>query len=191
MKRSLPSLLFFLWTGVLITVYYVVQKPNLYFLPGLADTIWTFLVAALILFNSYGIGQRILKFIRLDASEDIDHLLLSLGIGLGGVGLLGLGVSALQIAKAPILGGIQVALALFFILSKDIKNIQRDIKALRIKTQHLIQPIQQTLKTRDYSAAGIFLFTYTRPPIRSLRRIALSSHPACHNFTRRRPARHR
>ena len=133
MKRTTQSLIFLLWAGVIVTIFYVVQKPNLFFLPGLLNTIWTILVAALLLFNAYGIGSRILKLINLDLSESIDRLLLSLGVGLGALGVLGLGVSALQIAKAPILEGIQVALTLFFILSKDIRNILVDFKFLSTK----------------------------------------------------------
>lgn len=133
MKKTLLSLLLLLWTGVLVTTYYVVQKPNLFFLAGLAYTVWTLLVAALMLFNAYGIGRRVLTLIKFDSTEAIDHLLFSFGIGLGGLGLLGLGVSALQIAKAPILGSIQFVLGIIFILGRDIINIREDFKSLHAK----------------------------------------------------------
>ena len=133
MKKTLPSLLFLLWTSVLIITYYVVQKPNLFFLTGLADTLWTLLVAALMLFNAYGIGRRVLALIKFDSPETIDRLLFSFGIGLGGLGLLGLGVSALQIAKAPVLGSIQIALGVIFILGRDVINIREGLKSLHAK----------------------------------------------------------
>ncbi len=131
MKKTLPSLLFFLWTGILIITYYVVQKPKLFFLAGLADTLWTLLVAALMLFNAYGIGGRILKLIKFNSSESIDHLIFSLGIGLGGLGLLGLGVSATQIVNAPVLGSVQVALAAVFIICKDADKLSDGLKSLK------------------------------------------------------------
>ena len=41
---------------MLISAYSVVQKPNLLnALPGLADTLWTLIVATLLLFNAYGL----------------------------------------------------------------------------------------------------------------------------------------
>ena len=48
MKR-LASLTFLLWMGIIIITYYVVQKPDLNALTGLADTLWTLFVAALLL----------------------------------------------------------------------------------------------------------------------------------------------
>lgn len=130
MKKTLPSLLFLLWASVLIITYYVVQKPNLFFLTGLADTAQTLLVAVLLLFNAYGMGRRVLRLMGFDSSEAIDHFLFSIGIGLGGLGLLGLGVSVLQIAKAPILTSMQVALGVVFVLDKSAINLREDVKPL-------------------------------------------------------------
>ena len=129
MKKTLPSQLFLVWTGILIATYYVVQKPDLYFLSGLANTIWTFLVAMLMLFNAYGIGSRILRTIKFDKSEVIDHLLLSLGIGLGGLGLLGLAFSAVQLANTTLLTAFQFALGAFFTSMGDAKNLRCDLSS--------------------------------------------------------------
>src|SRR6266508_6173081 len=96
-------MLFLLWVGVILSAYYVVQKPGLlYAFMGLVDTFWTLIVAALLLFNAYGIGTRILSWLGLKSIDEIDRLLLGCGIGLGGLGLLGLGLSAAQIARAPV-----------------------------------------------------------------------------------------
>src|SRR4030095_7811962 len=96
-------MLFLLWTGILLSVYYVVQKPGLLnAFAGLADTFWTLIIAALLLFNAYGIGIRILSWVRLTSIDEVDRLLLGCGIGLGVLGLLGLGISAIQLARAPI-----------------------------------------------------------------------------------------
>ena len=83
MKRFWVGAFFLLWTGIIIISYYVVQRPNLNALVGLADTLWTLLVAGLLLFNSYGLGTQIRNRLGLRSIDAIDRILLSVGIGLG------------------------------------------------------------------------------------------------------------
>ncbi len=130
MKHFWVGASFLLWIGIIVVAYYVVQGPNINALAGLADTLWTLFVAALLLFNSYGLGTRILNLLGLKSIDTVDRLLLSCGIGLGGLGLLGLGFSAAQLAKAPILTIFQIALAIFFIFSNDAGKLRADLKAL-------------------------------------------------------------
>lgn len=131
MKRVL-SLLFLLWTGGILVAYYVVQKPSLlYAFPGLLDTVWTLLVAAILLFNSYGIGKCILQVFNVETQDVIDHLLLSIGIGLGALGLLGLLFSVLQLARTAILTTFQLSLTLFFYFRNDLRKLRIDIQFLR------------------------------------------------------------
>jgi hypothetical protein len=130
LKRFWVGTFFLLWTGIIIIAYYVVQKPNINALAGLADTLWTLLVAALLLFNAYGLGTRILSLLGLKSIDAVDRLLLSLGIGLGCLGLLGLAFSAAQLARASILTIFQIALMIFFILSNDVGKLHRDLKVL-------------------------------------------------------------
>jgi hypothetical protein len=120
-----------LWAGVIIIVYYVVQKPNLLnAFTGLMDTFWTLFVAGLLFFNSYGIGKRILKIFKIGTQDVIDQLLLSLGIGLGSLGLMGLLFSVLQLADEKILTLFQFALAVFFLFKKDLKSLLTNIHSL-------------------------------------------------------------
>ena len=131
MKRLFLSLFFLLWAGTIIGAYYVVQKPGLFNgLTGLVDTFWTLFVAALLLFNSYSIGIRILNLLRLRSIDSVDRFLLSFGIGLGALGLLGLGFSAAQIARAPILAIFQLALTTIFVFNNDLDKLQGDFKSL-------------------------------------------------------------
>lgn len=130
MKRYTGTL-FLLWTGVIIVAYYVVQKPGLWnAFTGLADTFWTLLVAAILLFNSYGFGRRILRLFKFESQEAVDHLLLSSGVGLGVLGLLGLLVSVIQLAHKEILTLLQFALAVLFILTKDLQHLRSNLKRL-------------------------------------------------------------
>ncbi|HEX9839320.1 MAG TPA: hypothetical protein VGA72_08245, partial [Anaerolineales bacterium] len=130
MKRSIAIVSFLVWTGIIISAYYVVQKPGLLnAFAGLADTFWTFIIAAFLLFNAYGLGKRILRWVGLNSIDAVDRLLLSCGIGLGALGLLGLGFSAAQLARVPILFFFVIGLTAFFALKSDLQNIHADLKA--------------------------------------------------------------
>jgi len=130
LKRFWVGALFLLWTGSIIVTYYVVQKPSLNALAGLADTLWTLFIAALLLFNSYALGTRVLNVLGFKSMDAVDRLLLSFGIGLGCLGLLGLGFSAAQLARAPILTIFQIALMIFFIWSNDTAKLRSDLTSL-------------------------------------------------------------
>ena len=130
MKRFWVGVFFLLWTGVIIVTFYIVQKPNINALAGLADTLWTLLVATLLLFNAYGLGTRILSSLGLKSIDAVDQLLLSVGIGLGCLGLLGLAFSAAQLARESILTIFQIALMIFFILSNNAGKLRSDLTSL-------------------------------------------------------------
>jgi len=130
LKRFWVGAFLLLWTGIIVVAYYVVQKPNLNALAGLADTLWTFFVAALLLFNSYGLGTRILNLLGLRSINAVDRLLLSSGLGLGCLGLLGLGFSAAQLARGSILTIFQITLAIFFVFNNDAGKLRDDLKTL-------------------------------------------------------------
>ncbi len=130
MKRSIAVLLFLLWTGILLSAYYVVQKPGLLdSFAGLANTIWTLIVAALLLFNAYAFGRQILSWLGLNSIEEIDRLLLGCGLGLGAFGLLGLGISAAQIAKPLIFFFLLTGLTVFFVFKHEVQNLFADFKS--------------------------------------------------------------
>ena len=130
MKRYI-GLLFLLWTGVVILAYYIVQKPDLLSVfTGFVDTLWTLLVAAVLLFNAYGIGKRILSVFKFEFQNSIDHLLFSFGIGLGSLGLLGLFFSAVQLARENILTTFQIALAILLLLRNDVKDLRAGLNTL-------------------------------------------------------------
>lgn len=131
MKRSIVVPLFLLWTGILLSAYYVVQKPGLLnAFKGLTDTLWTLIIAALLLFNAYAIGTRILAWSGLKPIDEVDRLLLGCGSGLGGLGLLGLVLSAAQIAGASVFSFLIAFLTAFFIFNRDLGKLHIDLKTL-------------------------------------------------------------
>lgn len=131
MKRFIAIVAFILWTGIILSAYYVVQKPSLLnAFTGLADTLWTLTVAGLLIFNASGFGMRTLQWVGLNSIDSVDRLLLGCGIGLGALGLLGLAFSAAQIASAPILLLFLVGTTSFFVLTGCQQKMRDDLKAL-------------------------------------------------------------
>ena len=120
---------FLLWIGIILSAYYVVQKPGLLnAFTGLANTLWTLVVAAFLLFNAYCIGRKILAWLGLKSFDEIDRLLLGFGIGLGALALLGLVISAVQLARAPTFFLCLVVLTIIFLFDKGWGNLQADFK---------------------------------------------------------------
>ncbi|HEX5809552.1 MAG TPA: glycosyltransferase family 39 protein, partial [Anaerolineales bacterium] len=128
MKRSIAVVSFLLWTGIILSIYYVVQKPGLLnAFAGLVDTLWTLTVAALLVFNGYAIGSHILVRVGLRTSDEIDGLLLGAATGLGALGLLGLVFSIVQIARAPIFFFFLIGLTIFFLLNGSWRKFRTDL----------------------------------------------------------------
>jgi hypothetical protein len=125
------GVLFLLWTGALIVLYYVVQKPGLLDIKvGLLDTLWTVLVAAILLFNAHGLGRRLLSLLRFRTQDSIVHLLLGWGIGMGILGLLGLLFAAVQFANKNLLTAVQILLALLFLFGGDFQELRARFREL-------------------------------------------------------------
>jgi hypothetical protein len=66
----------------------------------------------------------------LKSIDEVDHLLLGCGIGLGGLGLLGLILSAAQIARVPVFFFLIAFLTAFFVFNKDQGKLGNNLKAL-------------------------------------------------------------
>gem|GEM_PF-1009737 len=163
--KKYVGLLFLLWTGVIVIAYYVIQKPGLLnAFAGLVDTLWTLFVAAILLFNCYGLGKRILHLFKLDSPDFVDRLLLGLGIGLGSLGLLGLLFSALQLARENILTVFQIALAIWFIFQQDVKALRAEFSSLKSNLYLSFSQYNPTTKLALFSLLTFsFLLTLTPP----------------------------
>ena len=133
MNRRNVAIPLLLWIVTSIAAYYVVQKPDLIILfDGLVETIWTLFVASLLLFNAYNLGKHVLQWMGFNRTGT-ERLLFSTGIGLGVLGLFGLWISAAQIAKAPILLGIQLTLGAFFYLRNAFQSPMQDLEIFRVQ----------------------------------------------------------
>ena len=158
MKRSLTVAFFLLWTGIILSAYYVVQRPGLLnALPGLANTFWTLIVTLLLLFNAYSIGKHILFWIELKSIDEVDELLLGTGLGLGGLGLLGLIISLVQIAQPPIFYILLFISTGFFLVNRDAARMRA---ALRVLGTHWNLSFSQLNLFSKFAVVLPFVFSF-------------------------------
>jgi hypothetical protein len=128
LKRSIVVVSFLLWTGLVLSAYYVVQKPGLLkAFAGLGNTLWTLIAAALLIFNAYALGSLVLDRLGVRALDGEDRLLLGIGAGLGVTGLLGLIFSLAQIARPPLFLFVLLGLSLLFLFNGSWRRFQTDL----------------------------------------------------------------
>ena len=129
MKRPIAVMLVLLWAGIILSTYYVVQKPGLWTaFPGLIHTLWTLVAAVLLLVSAYGLGRRALAWLGADSLDELDRLLLGIGVGLGILGVLGLAFSAAQIARPPLFFLSLLGSTVFFFLS-DLSKLRAGLRS--------------------------------------------------------------
>jgi hypothetical protein len=113
---ALRILFVLIWSGFVISAYYVVQKPlALQVIDHLLFTVWTLVVTSMLLVNALALGTFTIKLLVRDRADDVSMLLLAGGLGLGELGLLGFALAALGAATFEVLLGIQLLFLLWFI----------------------------------------------------------------------------
>ena len=128
-RRLLLALLFFLWMGFVIAIFYVTQRPLLWSVAlGLGDTLWTLIVTLMLVTNGSWLGYLLLNRTRPPTLSPLERALLSIGFGLGILGIFSLGFAALGWAKPVILNCVQIGLFLFFWTSKAWQPVVADLK---------------------------------------------------------------
>lgn len=154
MRRAALAVVAVAWAGIILAAFYVVQKPNLPALAGLADTAWTLLVSALLLFNAFAIGRHSLRWAGWSADDPPLRLILSLGIGLGLLAILGLFFSLAQLAAPRTLAISLCLLTLLFLITGSHRALFRDARELA----HELNLHASGFKPLERSAVLLLLF---------------------------------
>ncbi len=131
MKRSLLAAAFLTWAGLLLAAFYATQKPNLPAFAGLAETLWTLLISALLLFNAFAFGSYLLRWAGWREEDDPPlRALLSLGVGMGLLGMAGLLFSLAHLAAPHFLRFALFVLTLFFFGAGSHRTLQKGAREL-------------------------------------------------------------
>jgi len=123
MKKIFLALLFLLWLAVILTIFFVVQKPDfLTILAGLENLLFIILVPFWMTVLAAVIGSYLLP-----NTDSTERLILGSALGLAIFGLVGFWLASLGWAKASVLWIILLALTLSFILTGNLRQTWKDI----------------------------------------------------------------
>ena len=123
MKKIFLALLFLLWLAVILTIFFVVQKPDfLTILAGLENLLFIILVPFWMTVLAAVIGSYLLP-----NTDSTERLILGSALGLAIFGLVGFWLASLGWAKASVLLIILLALTLSFILTDNLRQTWKDI----------------------------------------------------------------
>lgn len=129
MRKLLLSLLFYLWITFVLAAYYVVQKPiGLIPLQGLTITLWTLVLAVLVLIAAAGIGEALISWIKPQEISPSESILFGIGLGLGALGLIGLGLAVLGWVQPLVFGGILSSVLILLGLNGKLRQAKDDWK---------------------------------------------------------------
>ena len=128
-KRLIGASVFFIWMTLLISAFYLVQKPS--FLNGLysiADTLWLLFVWGLLVVNSIGLGYLLFRRLPKLPIQSIESLLIGAGVGLGIMGLIGFLIGLLGCVHPVLLIGSQACLLLILWWRKILHSVRQDLR---------------------------------------------------------------
>lgn len=122
MKKIFFALLFVLWLTVILTLFFVVQKPDfLNILAGLKNLLFIIFLPFWMTVLAACIGSYLLP-----NADPTERLVFGSAFGLGIFGLAGFGLAGLGLAKAGILWIILLVLTVSSILTGKLKQVWRD-----------------------------------------------------------------
>ncbi|MDQ7029548.1 MAG: glycosyltransferase family 39 protein [Ardenticatenia bacterium] len=102
-RRLLAGIALVVWTTLVLAAFYVVQRPlSGQVVRGMALSAWNLGVAVALLVGAAGLGTWLLERLGVPALSDLEHLCLSIGVGLGLLGLAGLGLALLGLTGSNV-----------------------------------------------------------------------------------------
>jgi len=129
-KKLFGALAFFIWSAIVLSAFYITQRP-LFFqvIRGIGATLWAIALTVILLIDAAGLGQWILKQMRLQLTE-WERLLLGTGLGFGALGLAGYGLGAAGCASPPILASVLFGILILVFISKFNRILWNDLQSL-------------------------------------------------------------
>src|SRR5215216_613394 len=114
-KKIFPALMIIAWSGFVVAIYFVVQKPfALQVIDHLASLAWTLIVTSLLVCNALALGTFTIHRVIKEPTSSPSLLALACGIGLGELGLLGFIFAAIGASSFFILLTAQILLLAWF-----------------------------------------------------------------------------
>jgi 4-amino-4-deoxy-L-arabinose transferase-like glycosyltransferase len=126
--RTASSALFLLWSGLILSMFFIAQKPvAIQALAGIGSFLWTLLLVILITLNAAAWGHQVLgRFVN----DPFELLLLGTGLGLGIFGLAGFGLAVIGWAKLPVMLAILFGMLIWQFLRGAVPAVLENIHTL-------------------------------------------------------------
>lgn len=163
MKTKIASsVLFFFWSGLVLSVFFIAQKPvAIQALAGIGSFIWTLLMVILVTLNAAAWGHQMLD--RL-VNDQLELLLLGTGLGLGIFGLAGFGLAIIGWAKLPILLAILFGMLIWQFLRGAVPAVLEDVHALAAALRDSCQGVPFWMPFAGATAAILTFILALAPP---------------------------
>jgi hypothetical protein len=161
MKKTFLALMLLLWLAVILTLFFVVQKPDfLSILAGLKNLFLTIFIPFLMIALAACMGAYLL----LD-SDPVERLTLGIAIGMGIFGLTGFGLAISGWAKPFILGMILLTLTGYFIFTGKLIQVWKDTRHVAKEIYASNKNIAPWIPISAGIAIGLAFLMSLAPPI--------------------------
>lgn len=165
MRKFGMFLLLYLWVMFILAAYYVVQKPlGVAPLQGLAQTLWTILLAAILIVLSVGLGLTVINLLKPASIDPVEQLLLSLGLGLGIVGLFGFTFAAVGLANSVVYAGATLIGLTLVISNGSLRLARDDGRYFLSDLGSSFKSVHNALKVAIFIVLGIAFLQALAPP---------------------------
>jgi len=161
MKKTLSAILLIFWLLVILTIFYVVQKPD--FLPltkGLWNLLLTLFLPAWMILLATCIGSYFLP-----ECSPIERVIFGSAIGMGIFGLAGFGLAIIGWATQIILLALLTVATVYFIYSSKLRNAWTNISQLAIEIRESARSAKSWVPAAAGISIGLALLMGLAPPI--------------------------
>ncbi|MDD2922436.1 MAG: glycosyltransferase family 39 protein [Anaerolineales bacterium] len=161
MKKYFLALIFTLWLAVILTVFFVVQKPDfLKLLAGLKNLFLIVFIPLWMAALSACIGTYLLP-----DSDSAERLIFGAAIGMGIFGLAGFGLAILGLAKPIILWALLLALTGFFSGTGKLSRVGKDVRRVVEEIRESAENVAHWIPIGLSIAIGLAFLMSLTPPI--------------------------
>jgi hypothetical protein len=162
---ALSVVFIIIWSGLVVSAYYVVQKPlALQVIDHLLILAWTLIVTSMLSLNALALGMITIRRFVPDVDNNTTLLILAGGLGLGELGLLGFVLAVIGAAQFLILLGIQIIFLVWFIQRRTIYEIFALLSELVAQIRISARRVPRWMKWASTLAITLtFLMTFLPP----------------------------
>lgn len=161
MKKILANTLFIAWLTVILTLFYIVQKPDFLMIAGgLKNFLLTIGIPAWMVLLSACIG-----FYFMPTADNIERITFGAAIGLGILGLAGFGLAISGLATKINLTVLALALTVWFLYSGVVKTVWRETAQIMVEMRNSARKIGGWIPVSALAAIILAFIMGLAPPI--------------------------